>query len=314
MNTAISIDIGGTNTKIGLVTDSGKILHKTQFATWEGGSKNAFFEHLFLNIEQLIPHDEFRAIEGIGIDAPSCVPEEGIIKGATNLPLKGEVPIVDILAIKYKKPVFLSNDATAAALGEGKFGNAKGLRNYAVITLGTGLGCGIVVNGQVLEGKSGLSAELGHVIAIKGGRQCNCGRKGCLETYISAPGIKRNFFAQLAETPQKSSLSHLPIQDITAKHIGEAAQQGDQLSIQAIEMGAKILGEQLADFVHIFEPEAIILAGGVAQVGELLFTPTKKALFNNLLPNYRPELALLPSALGENEAAILGASTLVFDQ
>ncbi len=312
LTVAISIDIGGTTTKIGLVTPSGKIIAKNQFDTWKGNSKNAFFNNLFEAIGKLIIDIDFEDIKGIGIDAPSCVPQEGIIKGASNLPLKGEVPIVDILAIKYKKEVYLCNDANAAALGEGKFGNAKGMSNFVVLTLGTGLGSGIIVNNEVLTGQSGLSGEMGHITAIRNGRQCGCGRKGCLETYTSATGIKRNFLAQLAESNLPSSLENLPLASLTTKKIGKAAKEGDENAKKAFEYGGKILGEHLADFVHLFEPEAIVLAGGVAQVGELLFTPTINALFDNLLPNYINNIQVLPSALGENEAALLGASTLVF--
>ena len=312
MSLAISIDIGGTNTKIGLVNQSGKVLAKHQFKTWKGTTKNAFFNNLFDAIDQLTFTKDFASISGIGIDAPSCVPAEGIIKEASNLPLRGEVPIVDILAIKYKKPVFLCNDANAAALGEGKFGNAKGMKNFVVITLGTGLGAGIIVNNEILTGQSGLSGEIGHITAIKNGRQCGCGRKGCLETYISATGIKRNFLVQLGEHNLPSSLEQLPLAELTAKKIGLAAKAGDKVAIQAFEFGGQILGENLANFVHLFEPEGIILAGGVAQIGDLLFKPTITALFDNLLPNYIHNIQVLPSALPESEAALLGASTLVF--
>ncbi len=314
MKIAISIDIGGTNTKIALVDESGQILKKSTFLTWTGNSKNAFFDHLFSTINELVSPETFHQIVGVGIDAPSCVPAEGIIKGASNLPLKGEIPIVDILAIKYKKPVFLCNDANAAALGEGQFGNAKGMKNFVVVTLGTGLGAGIIVNGQVMTGYSGLSGEMGHITAIRDGRQCGCGRKGCLETYISATGIKRNFLAQLAQTQIKSCLDDLTLNKITAEKIGIAAKNGDPVAIKSFEFGGKILGEHLANYVHLFEPEAIILAGGLAAVGEILFTPTINTLFENLLPNYIDTVQVLPSALGANEAALLGASTLVFNK
>lgn len=314
MKKSISIDIGGTNTKVALVNEEGHLLKKSSFLTWKGNSKNAFFDHLFACIDELVSPEDFHQVVGIGIDAPSCIPKEGIIKGASNLPLKGEVPIVDILAIKYKRPVFLCNDANAAALGEGQFGNAKGMTNYVVIALGTGLGAGIIVDGKIMTGHSGLSGELGHITAVRSGRQCGCGRKGCLETYISATGIKRNFLSYLAESQIKSSLENLPLNEITAKKIGEAAQAGDAVSIKAFEIGGKILGEHLANYVHIFEPEAIILTGGVAAVGEILFTPTIAALFENLLPNYIDTIQVLPSALGANEAVLLGASTLVFNK
>lgn len=312
MNFAVSIDIGGTNTKIGLVDQSGRIHDKRQFSTWEGNSKNAFFKNLFSNIEQTIPDGNFTNIKGIGIDAPSCIPDQGVIKAAANLPIKGEVQIVDLLAHKFKVPVYLCNDANAAALGEGKFGNAKGMKNFVVVTLGTGLGAGIIVNGEVLTGQSGLSGEMGHITAVRDGRQCGCGKKGCLETYTSARGIKRNFLAQLAHSNGDSILDNLPINELTAKKIGIAAKKGDVNAIKAFEQGAKILGQHLADFVHLFEPEVIILAGGVAEVGPILFTPTINSLFENLLPNYIDNIKVLPSALGENEAALLGASTLVF--
>ncbi len=314
MNIAISIDIGGTNTKIALVNEEGQILRKTAISTWEGNSKNAFFDNLFSGINELVSPEIFHQIIGIGIDAPSCVPKEGIIKGASNLPLKGEVPIVDILGIKYKKPVFLCNDANAAALGEGEFGNAQGLKNFLVVTLGTGLGAGIIVDGKVMTGYSGLSGEMGHITAVKNGRQCGCGRKGCLETYISATGIKRNFLAELADSQVKSKLENLPLSEITTQKIAKAAEEGDIPSLKSFEIGGKILGENLANYVHLFEPEAIILAGGLATVGEILFTPTINALFENLLPNYIDTIQVLPSALGANEAALLGASTLVFNK
>ncbi|MEM1124239.1 MAG: ROK family protein, partial [Bacteroidota bacterium] len=307
-------DIGGTNTKIGLVDQNGKIHDRQQFATWEGNSKNAFFRHLFSAIDAIVPDGNFRNIAGIGIDAPSCIPEQGIIKAAVNLPIKGEVPIVDLLTHKFKVPTYLCNDANAAALGEGQFGNAQGMKNFVVITLGTGLGAGIIVNGQILTGQSGLSGEMGHITAIRNGRKCNCGRSGCLETYISARGIRRNFLAQLAEFGEESTLDHLRLDQITTREIGKAAKRGDKIAIKAFEYGGTILGEHLADYVHLFEPEAIILAGGVAQVGDILFTPTINALFKNLLPNYVDHLQVFPSALGENEAALLGASTLVFDK
>lgn len=314
MRIAISIDIGGTNTKIALVNEEGQLLRKSAFSTWKGNSKNAFFDNLFSSIKELASPEIFHQIVGIGIDAPSCVPAEGIIKGASNLPLKGEVPIVDILAIKYKKPVFLCNDANAAALGEGEFGNAQGMKNFVVVTLGTGLGAGIIVNGKVMTGYSGLAGELGHITAIKNGRQCGCGKKGCLETYISATGIKRNFLAQLAENQEKSRLEDLPLSEITTQKIAKAAEKGDIPAIKSFEKGGKILGENLANYVHLFEPEAIILAGGLSTVGEILFTPTINALFENLLPNYIDTIQVLPSALGANEAALLGASTLVFNK
>ena len=312
LDLAISIDIGGTNTKIALVDEFGKILGKNQFLTWAGNSKNAFFDNLFNQINTLISANNTNQIIGIGIDAPSCVPKEGIIKEASNLPLRGEVPIVDILAIKYKKPIFLCNDANAAALGEGKFGNAKGMENFVVVTLGTGLGAGVIVNGEMLVGQSGLAAELGHIIAKRNGRQCRCGRKGCLETYVSATGIRRNFLSQLAKSTNKSALEKLPINQLTAEIIGNAAKDGDKIAIQAFNQAGKILGENLADYVHLFEPEVIILAGGAAEVGEILFTPTINALFENLLPNYIHTVQVLPSALGTNEAALLGTSSMVF--
>lgn len=313
MKLAISIDIGGTNTKIALVNPMGKILNRTQFPTWKGNSKNVFFDQLFGHILKVLDDISLDKISGIGIDAPSCIPDQGIIKGASNLPFQGEVPIVDILEMKFKKKVFLCNDATAAALGEGKFGNAKGMKNFAVVTLGTGLGCGIIVNEEVLTGKSGLSGELGHVVAKRNGRQCGCGKKGCLETYVSATGIKRNFLSQLAKTNLESELTKYPIAELTAKQIGEAAKTGDVVAQKAYDQAGKILGENLADFVHLFEPEAIILAGGVAEVGALLFEPTINSLVNNLLPNYLDEVRVFPTALGENEAALLGASSLVFN-
>lgn len=309
---AISIDIGGTSTKIAIVDREGQITARQEISM--GGFDNEwdYFKVLFKIIRSLrVKYGENRII-GIGIGSPSCIPEKGLIKGAANLPFSEEVKIVKILEAEFNLPTYLIKDGNAAALGEGQFGAAKHMVNFIVLTLGTGLGCGIIVNNRVVSGHFGQAGELGHSTIKEDGRICGCGRRGCLEAYVSATGIKRTTFKLLADFDNKSSLRDMTYNQMTAKAISEAALQGDVIAQKAFLRTAEYLGKQLANLVTLFEPEAFILAGGLAEAGQLLFDPTITAMEQRLMSFYKNKIKVLPSALNTNEAGILGPASLVW--
>lgn len=209
-------------------------------------------------------------------------------------------------------PVKVTNDANAAALGERLFGGAKEMSDFMVITLGTGLGSGIVVNGDLLYGHDGFAGEVGHVIVRPGGRECGCGRKGCLETYVSATGLKRTVYKLLAKHLSASSLREVPFNNLTAKMIADAANQGDLIAMEAFSYTGKILGEALANVVSVTSPKAIFFFGGLAKAGELLFEPVREAMEENLLFLYKNKIRLMQSELGD-DAAVLGAAALIWN-
>ncbi len=311
MQVTISIDIGGTSTKFAIVDKMYRVIDENTLDTKSYSNELDYIKALFAKIEVLLNKCEgYWDVMGIGIGAPSCQPQKGTINGAANLPFSGKVEIVKLLEERFNLPVFLIKDGNAAALGEGSLGAAKGMDSYIVLTLGTGLGCGIVVNQKVVSGSNGQAGEWGHSTFEENGRNCNCGRKGCLETYISATGIKRTLFQLLADSNLDSPLRGIPFNDLTSKDIFEAAQKGDALAIQAFEYTGKILGQKLGELTALFEPEAIVLAGGLAEAGALLLKPVISAMKNNMLDVYK--IKVLSSSLKTNEAALLGAASLVW--
>ena len=313
MQVAIGIDIGGTSTKLAVIDRQGKVLGKKIFDTQQKFTEAEFFKALFDGILSLLEElGESYDPVGIGIGAPSCFPKEGTINQAANLPFSEKVEIVRILEGRFGLPVSLMKDGNAAALGEGLFGSAKGMENYIVLTLGTGLGCGVIINNKIVSGNNGQAGELGHAIIKENGRECGCGKKGCLETYVSATGIKRTLFQLLAATNLCSSFRDVPFNALTAKMIYKAAKNGDQLAVRAFEYTGQILGTKLSELVTLFEPEAIFLAGGLAQSGELLFRPVIYHTEKNMLETYRGQVKILPSLLETNEAALLGSASLVW--
>ena len=312
MQIVISIDIGGTSTKIGLVHPKKGVLIKGNIPSTGYATANDFFSRLFAKIDFLLEESITPyTITGIGIGAPSSNCKEGFIECAANISHLNRVPILSILKSKYKVPAFLVKDSNAAALGEKQYGAATSMDNFILITLGTGLGCGIVINGQVLEGVTGMASELGHIQVKQNGRQCGCGASGCLETYVSATGIKRTAFKLIADSLANSVLKNYSYECLTAKIIYEAAMADDPIAKEAFQFTGKILGQKLADLITIFEPDAIFLAGGLAEAGDLLLTPVIKSIHKHILPKNISKINVQLTALSENEAALLGAASLV---
>ena len=309
----IGIDIGGTNTKVGIVDREAKIHLHFDFPTLSERPAEYLFERIYRKLEEeksLLPAKS--SLVGVGIGAPNGNYFTGGIENPPNLKW-GSVNLVKIADQFFNLPAALTNDANAAALGEMQFGTAQGMKNFIEVTLGTGLGSGIIVNGNLVYGHDGVAGEMGHVIVVKGGRLCGCGRRGCLETYVSAPGLIRTVFELLARDNAPSVLREVPFEDLTSKMVYDAALQGDRVALEAFNFTGKILGEALADAVAYFSPEAIILFGGLAAAGDYIFVPTKNYMEKSLLPIYRNKVKILSSGLPESDAAILGAAALIWN-
>lgn len=302
------IDIGGTNTEIGLVDKTGEILFSERLSTRAYATPEGFVKDAAKVLREGVKKTNCDLI-GIGIGAPSANYYSGSIEFAPNMPWDGIVPLAKLLSEEMKVTCTLTNDANAAALGELLFGDAKFLRDFVVVTLGTGLGSGFVVSGDVLYGHDGFAGELGHVIIEQNGRQCGCGRKGCLETYVSATGIVNTAKEWFAKENQKSELQNIPIDQLTSKNITDAAVNGDEFAIRLIDYTADKLGFALANMVTITSPSHIFLYGGLAKAGDLLLNPAKKYLDEYILRNYKGKVELKLSGLPEN-AAVLGAAAL----
>ncbi len=310
----VGIDIGGTNTKIGLVDREGTVHHQANIETPAYEEFNDFFHAMAEAIRELIgtlPKDS--TLVGIGIGAANGNYYKGTIERATNLKWKGVLPLARMFKDEFQVPCILTNDANAAAVGEMIYGSAKGMKDFIVITLGTGLGSGFVCGGTLLNGHNGVAGELGHTSVTPNGRYCNCGKRGCLETYVSATGIKRTVYKLLADHLETSELRGISFEDLNTKMISEAAIRGDIVAKEAFEYTGRILGMKLADTVVHTDPEAIFLFGGLAQAGELIFKPTIHHMELNLMPLFRGRVKILPSAMHNQAAPILGASSLVWD-
>lgn len=311
---AVGVDIGGTNSVYGLVDEQGEIICEGVFSTRNYPDFDQYIEELYIGIQSLLKRagDEVELV-GIGIGAPNGNYYTGTIEFAPNLVWKGVLNIVEKIKRYFPTvPVIITNDANAAAVGEMVYGGAKGMKDFLVVTLGTGLGSGFVANGKLIYGHDGFAGELGHVVVNKTGRICGCGRKGCLETYASATGIKRTVFKLLADHIEDSEFRRITYNDLTAEMITKAALNGDPIAIEAYEYTGKLLGEALADAVALTSPEAIFLFGGLAKAGKYIFEPTKKYMEQNLLAIFRNKVKLLPSGIDGKNAAVLGASALVW--
>ena len=313
-NVVLGIDIGGTNTVLGLVDAAGKCFLKTTISTQGTEPPEKFFKRLKVKIDSILNEGSDRFIlNGIGIGAPNANYFRGTVEYPPNL-CWGFVNVIDIIKIDYGVPAVITNDANAAAIGEMKFGAAKEMKDFIIITLGTGVGSGIVCNGQLVYGADGFAGEIGHTIYDPYGRQCGCGRKGCLETYASANGIRLTVIEMLKASDKKSILRGLDVCELTSKRIYEAAISCDEIAKDAFEFTGKVLGMKLADTVAHTSPEAIVLFGGLAAAGELLFEPVRRHMENNLLHFFRNKVKIIPSALPEGEAAVLGASALIWNE
>ena len=308
----IGIDIGGTNTVFGVVDARGTILYNGSIKTGKYEDVNDYVSALAIGLKEVIEQAGGPGnIKGIGVGAPNGNYFSGCIEFAPNLPWKGKIPLAQLISDKtYNIPVTLTNDANAAAIGEMTYGAARGMKDFIEITLGTGLGSGIVIGGNLVYGHDGFAGELGHVIMRRGGRLCGCGRKGCLEAYSSATGLARTAREILTNSTEKSLLRELDPETITSKDVYEAAIKGDKLAIEIFEYTGNILGEALADFVSFSSPEAIVLFGGLTKSGDLILNPVKRSLEENVLKVFQGKTKLLVSQLKESDAAVLGASAL----
>ncbi|MDR0749635.1 MAG: ROK family protein [Tannerellaceae bacterium] len=309
----IGIDIGGTNTVFGIVDARGTILYSCSIKTGKHADVNDYVDELAKGLESLIEQaGGHNKIKGIGVGAPNGNYFTGCIEFAPNLPWKGTIPLAQLISEKLNGiPVTLTNDANAAAIGEMTYGAARGMRDFIMITLGTGVGSGIVIGGNLVYGHDGFAGELGHVIMRRhNGRMCGCGREGCLEAYTSATGVARTAREYLEIRTDESLLRDLNPDELTSKDVYEAAMKNDKLAIEIFNATGSMLGEAFADFIAFSSPEAIILFGGLARAGDLIMKPIKESLDKNVLKVFAGKTKLLFSQLKESDAAVLGASAL----
>lgn len=318
---AIGIDIGGTNTVIGAVDQDGNVMVNRSMDTPKYGDFEKYINDLSGEVKELIKSvkllNEDITILGIGVGAPNGNYYNGTIEYAPNLSFKGVVHVVDALKKNFPDSyaIALTNDANAAAIGEMVYGGAKGMKNFVMYTLGTGVGSGVVVNGDLVYGHDGFAGECGHTMLIPGGRLCGCGARGHLEAYCSAPGMKRTAFELLAlYNAEDSLLANRSFNELTSKMIYEAAVKGDKIAIEVFEKTGEYLGQGLADTVHHLAPEAIFLFGGPTAAGDFIFKPAYESMNRHLLPIFKDKIKLLPSKLKLGDAAIVGASALVWKE
>lgn len=318
----VGVDVGGQSTKLGVVNARGDILVQTKFDTVQTETLDVYMNQFKEALNRLFAHPEVGGIEsirGIGIGAPNGNFYKGTIEYAPNLKWArdehgkpGIVPLKALVEAMFGVPTTVTNDANAAAQGEMIYGAAIGMKNFIEITLGTGVGSGIVIDGKVVYGHDGFAGELGHTTSIRGnGRHCNCGKIGCLETYASAIGVARTAREMLEMQPdRKSTLRSLEAASISSKDVAIAAQAGDELAIEVFKFTGRLLGQAFADFVAFSAPEAIVMFGGLALAGDLIFKPTIEAMEANLLPIWRNKVKVIPSKLPGSDAAILGSAAL----
>ena len=312
----VGVDVGGQTAKIGIVDARGDVLIQSVIRTDSHEDANIFVSNLADAIKDLIAKSGKEGqIRGVGVGAPNGNYYTGEIAFAPNLvwAAKKNAPFADMLSEALGGiPVALTNDANAGAVGEMTYGVAKGMKHFIMITLGTGVGSGIVINGEVLYGSDGFAGELGHTCAVRhNGRQCGCGKQGCLEAYCSAMGVARTAREWLEMSDEPSLLRS--VDKITSKDVFDAAKEGDVLAKKIFDYTGRILGEKLADFIEFSAPEAIVLFGGLARAKEYIYEPTLKAMNENVLPLWRDKVDLLFSQLKESDAAILGASALAWE-
>ncbi len=308
---ALGIDIGGTNTAYGIVDKRGHIVERGSMNTKGYGSVGLYIKALTKELSPIIKKVKRQNIKGIGVGAPNANYYTGEVVNAANLEWHGVIPMAKLLSEALGLEVTITNDANAAAIGEMQYGVARGMKDFIMITLGTGVGSGIVANGQLIYGHDGFGGEVGHMIAVRDGRECGCGRMGCLERYCSAPGIAMTAEKWLDVRTDKSLLRDFK-GTITSKILYDVALTGDKLALDVFDYTGMILGQTLADIIAVTSPQAIVFFGGLAKAGDLLMKPTKKHMENNLLHVYKNKVEFLQSQLPDAEAAILGASALAW--
>lgn len=308
----IGIDMGGTNTAFGLVDARGTVLASSSIKTAKHADINDYIAELHEAIMRLVEENNaVDKINGIGIGAPNACYYTGVIADGVNLPWPTPIPLADLITEKFGIPCVITNDANAAAIGEMTYGVARGMKDFIMITLGTGVGSGIVINGQVVYGHDGFAGELGHVIMKRtNGRMCGCGRSGCLEAYCSATGVARTAREFLEIRSEDSLLRNIPIDEITSKDVYDCAVQDDKLAKEIFEYTGTILGEALADFCTFSSPEAFVLFGGLTKSGELIMKPVREAYEKNVMTCFKGKAKIVLSEMKESDAAVLGASAL----
>ena len=311
----VGVDIGGTGTKFGIVDNVGNVLFASEISTKKHEQVHTFIDELHQELSVLIEKvGGVGRIKGIGVGAPNGNVYTGNIEYAPNLPWKGIIPLARMLQDKFKIPVRLTNDANAAAVGEMMYGAAQGMKDFIMITLGTGVGSGIVANGQLIYGHDGFAGELGHTTIIPDGRlHPGTGKKGSLESYASATGVAQSAIEILENTDRPSLLRDIPKGELNSKAVFEAATKGDEVAKEVFAFTGKVLGMALANFVMFSSPEAIILFGGLTKAGDLILKPTREHLEANVIEIFQNKVKILISHLKESDAAILGASALMWE-
>lgn len=308
---SIGIDIGGTNTDMGLVRNDGRIMDRANIHTNEYYDITLYVNDIADAIKKMMYKNNVTAIDGIGIGAPNGNYYTGSIEGATNLNFKGNVNLREEMKKHFDVNVVVSNDANAAVFGEYIYGGAKGLKHVIMFTLGTGVGSGIIIDGRLVLGSTGGAGELGHSVIIPGGRQCNCGLKGCLETYTSARGICRTALELIEKhTDYNGILRTIPTDKLTSKMVGDAAKEGDPVALETFDNVGYLLGVAMANACSFSAPEAILLMGGPVKAGEVLLKPLRKYFEENLLFTFKGKVEIKVSQLDDNDVAILGAAAL----
>ncbi len=320
-NVSVGIDIGGTNTAIGIVDERGTVLEKGGIPTSTSGDVKDYVKAVADAVKSMIDHlrtvNEDIEVLGIGIGAPNGNYHRGTIEHAPNLSFKGIVPFVDLMKEQFPglDAIALTNDANAATIGEMVYGGAKGMKNFVMFTLGTGLGSGIVVNGELVYGADGFAGECGHFTIVPDGRMCGCGCRGHLEAYVSAPGMKRTAFELLAEyNATDSMLADKSFKELDSKMIYDAAVAGDEIALKVFDITGDYLARGMATTISHTSPKAIFLFGGPTAAGDLIFEPAKKHLNKYLMSIFRDKVSILPSQLDSGDAAIVGASALVYSE
>lgn len=311
----IGLDLGGTNSVFGIIDREGKVLTTTSIKTQGYQNVESYVEDSVKSVMQIVEQvGGMEKINAMGIGAPGGNYYNGTIEQAANLAwAKGVVPLADMFAIRLNIPVAITNDANAAAMGEMIYGEAVGMKNFVELTLGTGVGSGIVANGQLIYGCDGFAGELGHMVVEPEGRPCGCGRKGCLETYCSATGVVRTTVAMLEESTEPTSLRDIPREELSSYEVYKAAMAGDAMAKEVFRQTGRRIGVACANIATFLSPEAFIFFGGLAQAGDLLFHPMEEAYNENVLSLYKGKAKFLKSGLDGAKAAVLGASAIAWE-
>lgn len=312
----LGLDMGGTNSVLGIVDARGQVVARISIKTQQYKDINDYVNALYEEATKIVePIGGFEMIRGIGAGAPNANYYTGNIEQAPNLPWKGIVPFAKLLEQKFGMPAKITNDANAAAVGEMTYGAARGMKDFIMITLGTGVGGGVVVNGQVLYGHDGFAGELGHVTVdySENARMCGCGHKGHLEAYASATGVARTAKEIVTTTKKKTLLRELDPDNITSKDVFDAAEKGDAVAKEIFDYTGTMLGRALADFIHFSAPEAIILFGGLTKAGKYILDPVVKSMNDGVMTIWKDKVKVLFSDLKEADAAVLGASALAWE-